>query len=129
MQLGDITSVETGPHMGVSRTVVEIHGGMVWLHPIDARQPSNVIVQIVSLSFYPLPTTLQFTTDRGYNVRSGDAVMVVHGKWLGRTEIVSVVDLGEKMLAVAGHANMVSVPVISYTGVDHHYFHRVVLSC
>jgi len=63
MQLEDITSVKTGPHMGVSGTVVEIHGGMVQLCPIDARQPSNVIIQIASLSFYPPPTTLQFTTD------------------------------------------------------------------
>jgi len=129
MQLGDIASVKTGPHMGVSRTVVEIHGGMVRLHPIYARQPSNVIIQIASLSFYPPPTTLQFTTDQGYNVRLGDAVMVVHRKWLGRMGIVSVVNLGEKTLAVAGHANTVSVPVISYIGVDQHYFNRVVLSC
>jgi len=55
--------------------------------------------------------------------------VVVCGKWLGRTGIVSAVGLEEKMLAVAGHANTVSILVISYTGVDQHYFNRVVLSC
>ena len=60
---------------------------------------------MTSVEFTPDSCALQFSADRGYDVRKDDPVVVVRGDFIGRSGTVFQVNLDQKTLDVASTFN------------------------
>lgn len=78
------------------------------MRPDDAQRP-RICVPVSLVTCTPPGNALKFSPDRGYNVRVGDAVVVVRGKSIGAKGVVGAVDLDTKTLEVVPPVNRVSV--------------------
>lgn len=106
VQVGDAAEVVSGPHCGYLGTVETICSSMVCLRPYLPGYALTVDVKLAK--FLPPPNSLRYSPEQGYNVRSGDVVEVVRGRWIGRRGIVGAIDLQKKILEVNAWAGFVS---------------------
>ncbi|KAF8833008.1 hypothetical protein BDN67DRAFT_986311, partial [Paxillus ammoniavirescens] len=109
IEVGDTAHVWSGIHAGLQGTVefVQRATSLVRLRPVCSlyRTGVTIDVSLSSVTFTPPVNVLQFSTATNYNVRVGDHVIVVHGESIGRTGMVSKVDLDCKTLNVAATWN------------------------
>jgi len=114
VQIGDSAEVVSGPHRGFIGMVEMVSSGMASLRAAAAFIPvvlasSCITVPVTSANFLPPSNALKYSAEKGYNVRSEDAVEVVQGHWIGRRGIVREIDLQKKMLAVNAWANSICI--------------------
>jgi ribosomal protein L24 len=105
IQVGDTAQVKSGPHTGMQGIVefVQHTPGIVRLRCLV---PScHIHVPISSVTFTPPVAALRFSAARNYDVRTGESVVVVRGNYIGRSGVVSKVDLDRKTLDVASTWN------------------------
>ena len=91
------TDVISGPYHGFVRTVELISSSTVYLWTVAPVFP-HIAVPVMSLIFLPPSNALRYLAEKGYNVRSGDAVEVVRGHQIGRRGIVGEIDFQKKIL-------------------------------
>ena len=108
VKIGDTALVLSGTSAGYIGTVEAVSPPVVSLWPLDPSLPT-ITVGIRDTTFEPPANARRYSAERGYNVRSGDAVVIVRGKWLGKRGIVGVVDLDKKTLEVNAWADGVSI--------------------
>lgn len=100
VEIGDTVEVRRGSHAGQTGVAfsVERLAGMLSFMSSD-----NVLykVPIDTVSFTPDHRALQFSPERGYNVRQGDVVMVIRGDHRGASGTVINVNLESKILELA----------------------------
>ena len=108
VEIGDTALVLSGTSTGYIRTVEAVSPPVVSLRPLDPSLPT-IMVGIHDTTFEPPANALRYSAECGYNVRSGDAVVIIQGKWLGKRGIVGVVDLDKKTLEVNAWADGVSI--------------------
>ena len=76
VEIGDTALVLFGPSAGYIETIEAISSPVVSLRPLDPSL-SSIMVDIHDATFKPPANTLRYSAERGYNVKSGDAVMIV----------------------------------------------------
>ena len=108
VKISDTALVLFGPSAGYIGTVEAISSPMVSLRPLDPLL-SSITVDIHDTTFEPPTNALHYSAECGYNVKSGDAVMIIRGRWLGKRGIVGVVDLDKKTLEVNAWADGVGI--------------------
>ncbi|KIJ09726.1 hypothetical protein PAXINDRAFT_17203 [Paxillus involutus ATCC 200175] len=123
IQSGDIADVVAGPHVGVRGAVTSVHhlAGTVQLSPLPPHLGPPFNIQRSSVTFTPHPQALKFSHARGYDIRLGDHVVVVRGDGVGKTGVVSQVDLDKKVLKVAATWNpsdVFTLPITRFTRSD-----------
>ncbi|KAF8833248.1 hypothetical protein BDN67DRAFT_1017772 [Paxillus ammoniavirescens] len=123
IKVGDTTHVWSGIHAGSQGTVefVQRATGLVQLRPVCSlyRTGVTIDVSLSSVTFTPPVNALRFSTMTNYNVRVGDHVIVVRGESIGRTGMVSKVDLDRKTLNVAATWNPSNVFTLPITHFAH----------
>lgn len=108
VQVGDTAEVKSGSHEGFSGRITQVNRlagtlNIIGLHsPFRGRQ---VEVPLTCVDFTPDHRALRFTADRGYDVRQGDPVVVVRGDFIGKSGMVTQVNLDRKTLDVASTFN------------------------
>ncbi|KAG6379424.1 hypothetical protein JVT61DRAFT_11893 [Boletus reticuloceps] len=119
VQIGDAAEVKFGPHCGLFGMVEIICGKEVRIRPVGMER-SCVYVSIKAAKFRPPSNALKYSAEYGYNVRSGDAVLVVQGRWVGKRGIVGVIDLQNKTLEVNAWPKLVRESIfVPITYVSH----------
>ena len=108
VKISDTALVLFGPSTGYIGTVEAISSPMVSLWPLDPLL-SSIMVDIHDAIFEPPANALCYSAEHGYNVKSGDTVMIVRGRWLGKRGIIGVVDLDKKTLEVNTWADGVGI--------------------
>ena len=108
VEISDTALVLSGTSTGYIGAVEAVSPPMVSLRPLDPSLPT-ITVGIHDTTFKPPANALHYLAEHGYNVRSGDAVVIIQGKWLGKRGIVGVVDLNKKTLEVNAWADGISI--------------------
>lgn len=104
VEVGDRVEVRRGRHTGATGFVVSVERSAGTLTFISLGNV-NYKVPIDMVSFTPDHRALQFTPERGYNVKQGDTVIVVRGDYKGSCGTVTRVSLENKVLEVAPPGN------------------------
>ena len=76
VEISDTALVLSGTSTGYIGTVEAVSPPVVSLQPLDPLLPT-IMVGICDTMFKPPANALCYSAERGYNVRSGDAVMIV----------------------------------------------------
>jgi hypothetical protein len=108
IEIGDTALVLSGPSTGYFRTVEAVCLPVVSLCPLNPSL-STIMINICEAVFHPPTNALCYSAECGYNVSSGDTVVIVQGRWLGKRGIVEAVDLDKKTLEVNAWADGVSI--------------------
>jgi transcription elongation factor len=98
IQIGDSIDVLVGEHMGKSGIVrwLSKGGNYLWFQ----HESSNIPVPIKTVQRIPNLQTLQFTQDRGYDVKAGDVVKVARGPEYSTKGVVQSVDFPNARLTL-----------------------------
>ncbi|KAH0826466.1 hypothetical protein J3R83DRAFT_5467 [Lanmaoa asiatica] len=104
VEVGDRVDVKCGPHTGGTGFVLSVQrlaGTLTFVstHPVDRSRKYRVSID--SVTFTPDHRALKLTTDRGYNVKRGDAVVVIRGDHRGMAGTVVRVLTENRALEVA----------------------------
>ena len=126
VQIGDNANVISGPYRGFVGTVELISSSTVYLRTVAPAFP-HIAVPVTSAIFLPPSNALRYSAEKGYNVRSGDAVEVVRGHRMGRRGIVREIDFQKKILEVNAWANSICISPLFPSPTN--LFTRNVFSC
>lgn len=98
IQIGDSIDVLVGKHMGKSGVVrwLSKGGNYLWFQ----HESLNIPVPIKTVQRIPNLQTLQYTQDRGYDVKAGDVVKVAHGPEYSTKGVVQSVDFPNTSLTL-----------------------------
>ncbi|KIK35767.1 hypothetical protein CY34DRAFT_95509, partial [Suillus luteus UH-Slu-Lm8-n1] len=111
VQIGDSIDVLIGEHMGKSGIVrwLSKGGNYLWFQ----HESSNIPVPIKTVQQIPNLQTLQFTQDRGYDVKAGDVVKVARGPEYSTKGVVQSVDFPNTRLTLLAETDhsLVDVPI------------------
>ncbi|KAG2744347.1 hypothetical protein P692DRAFT_20745766, partial [Suillus brevipes Sb2] len=111
VQIGDSIDVLVGEHMGKSGIVrwLSKGGNYLWFQ----HESSNIPVPIKTVQRIPNLQTLQFTQDRGYDVKAGDVVKVARGPEYSTKGVVQSVDFPNARLTLLAETDhsLVDVPI------------------
>ncbi|KAG6370385.1 hypothetical protein JVT61DRAFT_12106 [Boletus reticuloceps] len=104
VEVGDQVDVKCGPHTGGTGFVLSVQrpaGTLTFVstHPVDRSHKYRVSID--SVTFTPDHRALKLTPDRGYNVKRGDAVVVIRGDHRGKAGTVVRVLTENRALEVA----------------------------
>ncbi|KAG2029836.1 hypothetical protein BDR03DRAFT_1017858 [Suillus americanus] len=111
IQIGDSIDVLVGEHMGKSGIVrwLSKGGNYLWFQ----HESSYIPVPIKTVQRIPNLQTLQYTQDRGYDVKAGDVVKVARGPEYLMKGVVRSVDFPNARLTLLAETDhsLVDVPI------------------
>ncbi|KAH0826000.1 hypothetical protein J3R83DRAFT_7469 [Lanmaoa asiatica] len=99
VQIGDMVEVRHGPHTGKTGFVFSVERPASTLSFVSS---DNVVYKVPTdtVSFTPDRRTLQFSPERGYDVRQGDTITVLRGDYRGVYGTATKVCLESKVLEI-----------------------------
>ncbi|KIJ09590.1 hypothetical protein PAXINDRAFT_157857 [Paxillus involutus ATCC 200175] len=121
IEVGDSAHVWSGIHASSQGTVKSVQHatGLIRLRLVCSpyRTPGTIDVPLSSVAFTPPANALRFSAATNYNVRVGNHVVIVRGELIGKTGMVSKVDLDRKTLNVVATWNplkMFTLPITHF---------------